>query len=163
MYREHLEKAGFKADLIGTKRKMPSTVGRVEAETPSSAKASIARNRYIGWWREVFSWSLSESDYCPQEPQDTWYRMERQTKGIGSPGQGRPVSRKYFGVNWLLLNIFLCLESGELDLGRCQGCSLGWDAERLWGWEGSENCLPSAICKPMPLLLSWPAPFGLPY
>lgn len=39
---------------VTPKRKMPSTVGSVEADTPSSAKASIARNRYMGWCNEWF-------------------------------------------------------------------------------------------------------------
>lgn len=35
------------------KRKTPSTVGKVEAETPTSASASMARKRYMGWCREA--------------------------------------------------------------------------------------------------------------
>lgn len=84
---------------LAPKRKMPSTVGRVEAETPSSAKASIARNRYIGWWREVFFLITVRIRLLPTRATRYMVQNGKTNQGYRVSRPGRPVSRKYFGVN----------------------------------------------------------------
>lgn len=99
------------------KRKIPSTVGRVEAETPTSANASMARKRYMGWCRDasvLMTWRMVPFPrkmmmYIRQKG------MDIQMCSVSSPGM--PVKMNVVGKNPTELLEFFMLKSHPV--GQC--------------------------------------------
>lgn len=88
---------------LAPKRKMLSRVGRVEAETPSLEEASIARNKYIGWYRERPFLVRARMRVLPPMARLYVRQNGKTSQRYNTSRLGRPVGRKYFVVNWLLL------------------------------------------------------------
>lgn len=125
MYGEHLQKAGFKTDLIGSKKEDAQHRGQCGNRDTKLCEGQHSQeqvHRLVK--RAVFF------DHCQDQA-----IAHKSHKICGAEWEDKPriqglqtrktSQQKIFWDALTGVEHFLCLEPGDFDPGRCQGCKLG--------------------------------------